>query len=247
MENFFTTDRLARMLLFIVLPIIVLSGLFYLGGKAIEVRPPARPSITGYGEGRVTAKPDTAEVTLGVQTGRQPTAERAMELLTQRMDAVLNKLGELGIERKDMSTTGLSLYPAYDWIDGEQIAKGFEASENVVVTVRDITKVGQSISVATKAGANQVMGVRFYLKDTTALRREARTTAITRAKEDALQLAADMDVTLGDLAEINEQVSGMTNPMYYRGEGYGGGGGEVPVPAGEQELVVSVALTYQLR
>lgn len=215
----------------------------------IEVRPPARPAITGYGEGKVMAKPDTAEVTLGVQTGRQPTAERAMELLTQRMDAILAQLKQQGIEEKDISTTGLSLYPAYDWVDGQQISKGFEASENIIVKVRDISKIGQTINTSTKAGANQVNGVRFYLQDITQLRREARKAAIAKAKEDATQLAGDMNVTLGRLAEINEQTSGAVNPMYDRAMGMGGGegGSSVPVPSGEQELTVSVSLTYELR
>lgn len=241
-----STNWLLKVLLIIVLPVIILWGLFYIGGKAIEVRPPARPAITGTGEGKVMAKPDTAEITLGVQTGRQPTADTAMALLTQHMDAVLKKLQEQGIDAKDISTTGLSLSPAYDWINGEQIAKGFEASENVVVTVRDIAKVGQTMTASTQAGANQVTGVRFYLQDSTQLRREARTQALAKAKEDALQLAGDMHVTLGRLADITEQTSGgVQNPMMY-GEGMGGGG-SVPVPSGEQELVVSVSLTYELR
>lgn len=247
MTPLLSTDRPLRFLLTIALPIIILSGMFYLAGKTLEVRPPARPAITGYGEGKVAAKPDTVEVTLGVQTGRQPTADRTMDLLTQRMDAILKELKAQGIEEKDITTTGLYLYPAYDWIDGQQVSRGFEASENVIVTVRDITKAGETISVATKAGANQVTGVRFYIQDITALRRQARTDAIAKAKEDAEMLANDMGVRLGRLAAINEASSAPTGQPYMRADGMGGGGGGVPVPAGEQELLVSVTLTYEVR
>lgn len=245
MDSSFPIDRHLGYLFAIAFAAVILSGLFYLGGKAIEVRPPARPAITGSGEGKVTAKPDTAEIALGVQTGRQPTAERAMEILTQRMSAVFTQLKRHGVEDKDISTTALSLYPAYDWEDGRQIPKGFEASENAIVTVRDIANVGQMISASTRAGANQVTGVRFYLQDIATLRRQARAQAIANAKDDAAQIAGELGAALGRLAEITEQPSGPSRAQFLKGEG--AGGGSDTVPSGEQQLAVTVSLTYELR
>lgn len=228
--------------------IIVMGG--YVLGKFVETRtPPATIAVTG--EGKVYAVPDIAELSFGVQTGRQATAQAAMEKLQRDMNAIFEAVKTKGVEEKDIRTESLWLNPAFDWENGKQIPRGFEANQSFRVKIRDLGKIGEVLSAATAAGANQAGGVSFTIDDPEKLRAEAREKAIIQAKEKATALTAQLGVTLSKLKGFNEGFGGLPPPIYARGmamdAGMGAGGEALPVPSGEQEVTVSVTLEYEVR
>ena len=70
-------------------------------------------TITVGGEGSVSAAPDLADVTLGVET-RARSARDALTANSEEMAAVMSRLERLGIPPEDMQTTELSLYPDFE-------------------------------------------------------------------------------------------------------------------------------------
>lgn len=238
------------------LPIIVvlLAGGAYVAGKHVEVRGYQPVTISVNGEGKVTAVPDIAQLSFGVQTGPQPTAKAAMEKLQKSMNAAFEAVKALGIEEKDISVQSLWLNPSYDWSNGKQTLRGYEANQSLSVKVRDLDKVSDVLSAATNAGANQAGGVQFTIDDPEMLRAEAREKAITNAQEKAATLAKQLGVELGDLKGFSEGGGGYQPPMPYMAKGMAmesvgmGGGGDagVPLPAGEQEVMVNVSMTYEV-
>lgn len=233
-----------------VIAALILGSSYIIGQTKLAAGSPATISVTG--EGRVSAVPDIASLSFGVQTGRQQTAQIAMEKLTNDMNAVIDAVKEVGIEMNDIRTESLNLRPAFDWKSGEQIPRGFEANQSLRVKVRDLEKIGEVLSAATAAGANQAGGVSFTIDDPEELQAQAREEAITNAKEKAHELASQIGVTLGKLKRFNEGGALTPQPMYERAMmsdiGYGGGGdGPVPMPAGEQEVIMNVTLQYEIR
>ena len=233
------------------LPIAValLIGGMYIVGKFVETRTePAMISVIG--EGKVYAVPDIAELSFGVQTGRLPTAQDAMQKLQKDMNAVFEAVKAKGIEEKDIRTENLSLNPAYDWEDGKQTSRGFEANQSLRVKIRDLGKIGEVLSVATTAGANQAGGVSFTIDDPESLRVQAREKALAKAREKAATLASQLGVHLWKFKGFVEGGGGLPPPIFERSMavGMGAGGGEpLPVPGGEQEVSVTVTLTYEVR
>ncbi len=230
---------------------VLIAGVCFIIGKNIEVRGymPVQVSVTGIG--KVAAAPDIAELSFGVQTGRQKTAQLAMEKLRTDMDAIVEAVKKAGIEEKDIRTESLWLNPAYDWVDGVQVARGFEANQSLRVKVRDLELIGKVLSDATAAGANQAGGVSFTIDDPELLKAQAREEAIADAKEKAKVLADQLGKSIDKLQAYAESEYGSPMPpmMYERSmamDAYGGGGA-VPVPAGEQEINVNVMLTYVLK
>lgn len=237
---------------------VVIGGAFYIGGKNIEADssdPAQHGSITVSGDGRVFTPPDIAELSLGVQTGRQATAGVAMERLKTSMDKVIAAVKAAGVEEKDISTQSFYLNPAYDWNNGQQIARGYEASQSLSIKVRDLDKVSEILGAATNAGANQAGNVNFTVDNPEEKRAEARAEAIEEAKEKARELAGQLGVSLGEITGFNENYGGYTPPIYYSREAYGIGGGAdmavenkaVQLPTGEQEINVSVSITYEIK
>ena len=235
------------------LPIAValVAGSLYVAGKYVETRHMDQFSISVSGQGKVNAVPDIATLNFGVQTGRQQTADGAMQILTDKMTKVVDALAAIGIEEKDIRTQNLSLNPSYDWNEGVRIDEGFEANQSLMVKVRDLEKISDVLDAAIKAGANQAGSVGFTIDDPESLQEEAREEAIANAQEKAEKLAADLGVKLGKLQGFWENQGG-DEPMYARtmsmdAEGMGGGGMVAPpLPAGEQEVNITVNLTYRL-
>lgn len=236
-----------------VLLAVLIGGGFYLHGKKAEGidRMPAMINVTG--EGKASATPDIAELSFGLSVQRQPTAKQAMDSLGKTMQKILDAVKAAGIPEKDINTEGLSLSPAYDWNEGRQIMRGFDASQSLRVKVRDLDKVSDVLAAATNAGANQAGGVNFTVDDPEKARAEARNKAIEQAQAKAEKLADQLGMKLGKLKSFNESGNGPIAPIPY---GRGGGVAmdmmesavtATPLPAGDQEMVVQVMMTYELR
>lgn len=230
---------------------VIIGGAFYLAGKNLERDPEAEGTITVTGEGRAFAVPDIAELTFGVQTGPQPSAKIAMDKLQRDMTAVIDAVKGRGIEEKDIMTQQLSLNPQYDWASGRQRLIGYEAIQSLLVKVRDLDKVGEVLESTTTVGANQIGGVSFRIDDPEELRADARADAIEQAQARAEELADQLGVDLGDLQSFNEGFGGVPPPMPMYDRMSMGGAMNVEeqsmaVPSGEQEVTVTVTLTYEL-
>ena len=238
--------------LWLPITVAVIVGGLYIAGKFVETRDKSYPTIAVTGEGKVFTAPDVAELSLGIQTGRQPSAAAAMAKLQQGMSAVFASIKGQGVEEKDIRTESFYLNPVYDYTEEGQVFRGFEANQSLRVKVRNLDKATDVLSAATSAGANQAGSINFTVDDPEAKRAEAREKAIAQAKEKAEKLAGDLGMRLGKIEGFNEGGSygGPPVMMMRSKEGVGGGGGvgaAPPLPAGEQEIVVQVTLTYELK
>lgn len=233
---------------------VAVGGSFYLSGKHLEVnhRNDQPSTITVSGNGKAFAVPDIAELNVGVQTGRQPTANAAMTKLKTSMDAVIAAVKAQGIDDKDITTQSFWLNPVYDYNNGTQVARGFEAGQSLTVKVRDLDKASDVLGAATAAGANQAGGVQFTVDKPEGVQAEARAEAIKEAQDKAELLARQLGVHLGKIVTFNEGFGGgypVPMMMYDKAMGVGGGAAEnqaVQLPVGEQEVNVTVSITYEL-
>ena len=99
-----------------------------------------RDTISIAGEGKVSAKPTLARVQFGVVT-QASTAAKAQADNTQKMNAVITALQQLGIEKKDLETSGYWLNPMYDYTKNPALIQGYTISQNLQVKVRDFDKL----------------------------------------------------------------------------------------------------------
>ncbi|MBI2052916.1 MAG: SIMPL domain-containing protein [Candidatus Ryanbacteria bacterium] len=209
-----------------------------------------RNSISVSGEGKVFVKPDLGQVTLTVFRD-EPTVEAAQKKATEVGNRIVEFLKSKNIEEKDYKTTNYSIYPNYDYIENRgQVLRGYRVSQTYEVKIRDLAKAGEILSGAANAGANQVSDLRFTTEDPNALKEKAREMAIADAKAKAQKLASQLGVRLGDLVSFGESGGGIPPPIFYKEMAGGRGGDTIPVPeipTGENEITVSVSLTYEIR
>lgn len=161
----------------------------------------------------VKAKPDIATIGTGV-TSRAPTAVAAMRDNAKAMDAVIVKIKALGVAGEDIQTAGISLYAQYDYdrTTQKQVFRGYQASNQVSVTLRNIAKVGEVLDALVAAGATDINGPNFSIDDDTAAKAQARKAAMKHAYAQAMEYAQLSGYSGVRLLEISESI-GQTGPM----------------------------------
>jgi uncharacterized protein YggE len=162
--------------------------------------------------GEVKAAPDMATISLGVQT-EAPTAQAAMAQNAERMSRIMAALRAAGLHDKDIQTTNISLNAMYDNEDNQPPKlRGYQASNIVSITVYDISRLGRTLDAVTAAGANQINGIGFGLKDSTAAENQARVKAVQALQAKAQLYAGATGYRLSRLVSLSEG-GGYVRPM----------------------------------
>ena len=207
--------------------------------------------ITVSGEGRTFAVPDIALIQLGVVTEGLKIGDVVREN-TEKMNNILKEIKALGIEEKDIKTTTYNLAPRYEWTeDGKRIFKGYTLTQQINVKIRNFEKIGDVLEKSTEKGANLVGDLQFSIDEPEKVRQEARKEAIERAKTKASQIATDSGLKLVKLVNVYEDYYPRTysDTLYKSLEATGGGEIAAPpeIQPGEQEVTVTIYLTYRVR
>jgi uncharacterized protein len=229
-------------------------GAFIVAVAALSARPgpvagvpatdPAPQTITVSASGTVTLVPDVARVYLGV-TVAKPTVKAARDAGAKAMTAIIAALKGLGIADADITTTNLSLYPQYGTGSAPKVV-GYQISEQIRVTVRDLDKAGDVVDAATAKGATDVNGISFEVSDPAKAQNDARAAAVTAARASAQAMAAAGNVTLGAVVSITDGTP--VQPIFY---GYGAAGRDAaavatPVQPGTQDLSATVTVVFDI-
>lgn len=208
--------------------------------------------LTVSGEGEVRAAPDEALVRLGV-LAEAATAREAQERASAIAQKILAGVEALGVEASQIQTTDLQLSPVYGQQrpgqePGEPRITGYQASNVVAVRLSKLERVGPVVDAGIQAGANQVQGIDFRLKNDLAARRQALRQAVAEARAKAEEIAAALGVTLGEVAEAAE--GGASSPMpRFAARGLAAVGfasQATPISPGELTVGASVTLSYRI-
>ena len=175
-------------------------------------------SVSVSGNGEVTAEPDLAQVTLGVEA-RRPTMAEARAEVAKTVDRVLALTRDLRIDPKLVNATRVQVQPEYSWNDKDRkrVLLGYMVSRQVQVEVRDLEQLGPLLERAVDAGVNQVNDPVLDSSKRKSLEREAMAKAVEDARLNAETLAKAAGARLGPVRMLNGASSAPPMPMYRRG------------------------------
>ncbi|WP_320128336.1 SIMPL domain-containing protein [uncultured Sphaerochaeta sp.] len=157
--------------------------------------------VTGTSE--VVLQPDIASFSIQVQE-QAPTTGEAQALANAKMAELLAVLRKNGVADKDITTTGLTLRPNYDWIDQKQVLSGQLASQSLSVTLRNLASIGTVIDQLGQVSSIQLDSVRFDKEDKTSSIQEARKKAVDDAFAKAEMYATSSFMKVGKPVSISE-------------------------------------------
>jgi len=211
-------------------------------------------SVTG--EGKVEAKPDSATVRLGV-VARAGTEEAAKNALNTNINKVLESVKDLGVSEDKIKTENFNIYPEYGDLrplpanqpvsDKNQIS-GYNANTNISVIVDNADLANKIVDAGVVAGANQVGGVDFQVKDKTESLNKARQMAVADAKKKAEYAASIAGFKLGKVINYSEGQGGAYPPMMaMKAADSRAEGAPTQIQPGTNEIMVTVTLSYEIR
>jgi len=206
-------------------------------------RPPERRVIV-VGDGSVTVAPDYARIRSGITT-RGKTAKEATDANSKAMAAVMAALVNAGVAQKDIQTARFTVQPVYVTQQNEQKLSGFTVSNQLVVTIRQIDKVGETLDHLIAAGATDAGGVEFLRSDTAKALDAAREAAMADAKRKAELYAHAANMNLGDVNWITED-AGAPPPYPMLRALATPAAPPVPIAAGEDTWHVHVTVGFDL-
>src|SRR5947208_11349518 len=169
-------------------------------------------TVSVTGTARVRTQPDRFSFTVGVQT-QAPTVEEAVNENNARVAAVTAALKKAGATPEEMQTSGFSIYPQQDYSQGNlPRLLGYQVSNSITVTKKQIGEAGKLLQAAIGAGVNQSSGLSFSVSDPTRGRDEGLRAAFADARAKATLLAQAAGRTLGPAMAITEGASSNPQP-----------------------------------
>ncbi len=209
-----------------------------------------RDTITIQGEGKVTSKPDLAQIDLGVRVDGA-TVKEAQKQNTEKMNAIASAMTALGVKKEDLQTSQYSIQPRIDWNSGKQTVLGYTVSQTLTIKVRDLDKAGDVLARAGELGANQVGGINFTIDDPTSLKDDARLKAIADARKKAEALSKQLGLDIVKVVTFSESAQGgYPVPMMAKSFGMMDSAVAAPSPeiqSGTLDVVSDVSVTFEVR
>jgi len=158
---------------------------------------PATDTITVQGDGQATLAPDVARISFSVQNTAK-TVSDAQAATTKQANTAVDFVKKQGVAEKDIKTLSYNISPQYSYpnpcqggmmcpVYSNNTPKitGYQVSETIQATMRDLTKVGDLLVGLGKLEVQNVNGPAFALDDSTAGYSAARADAISKAKAQA--------------------------------------------------------------
>jgi len=222
-------------------------------GTAPQTGQPQGIWVSGTGE--ITVVPDIATIRLGI-VAQEATVAEAQSRASEAMNGVMQVLADRGVDQKDIRTGffRISQRTRFDEQRQMEVVIGYQVTNIVTVTIRDIDEAGNIIDAVVRAGGDliRINGISFSVDDPSEYYQQAREEAIADAREKAEQLARLAGVTLGRPTYIAE---GIQQPIIF--DSFRGIETAVPAPLpagalpppispGETQITLSVQVAYSV-
>ena len=211
--------------------------------------PPPVPVLVVSGNASVMAVPDQAIVRLGI-VRQAASAQAAQEQANVAAREILNAVEKAGVPPNQIQTARLVLTPIYaprnpDSRDAPRIV-AYNATNTISVRLENLSIAGTVIDAGLKAGANQIEGVGFALRNDLPSRQQVLKQAVEEARSKAQTMAEALRVNLVEVLEVSEggvSIVDRVEPVF---ASRAAAATETPVSPGQIEVRASVTIRYRI-
>jgi len=208
-------------------------------------------TLSVNGIGKIVLVPDMAYINIGVRN-EDVDVTSALAINNDMAQRIAEALKAKGVDEKDIQTTNFNVYPSQKYDNmGNITSTAFVVENTINIKVNKLADLGSLLDEAIRAGANNIYGIQFDIKDRQVVLDQARDLAIKDAQARALAVAGVAGVELGQIQSINVSTSSGIQP--YGAYGMGGGSyakelaSPVPVSAGQLEVTYEANLVYEIK
>ena len=211
--------------------------------------PALKNTIQVNGKSTIKVKPNIAYINMAVETENKD-AKLAQEANAKATNQVKTDIKtKYNITGTDISTRYYTVRPAYDYVEGKQIFKGYVVEHSLTITVRDLARVGEIVDTLVESGATSISNIQFEILDSDATYNLALQKAVENATSKATAIATTLGVKVAKPISITEQSGSVgiiereTNLL--KQDAVAGSGGSTPIEQGEIEVTASILAVFQ--
>lgn len=213
---------------------------------SLSIRPPQTITVVG------TAESQEANQVASFYAGIWATnADRqaAINEANQQIDQVMAALQEFGIPEADVQTQNVSVYQeSYPVDGGQRYERGeWRASNSIVVTLREIERANELVSLLGESGLSDISGPNFRIDNSAAAQQKLLTAAIENAREKAELIAGDQNKQIIRTLSITEGVLSNGASPFAAMRMEGGAGGGLDLAPGSSTVSTSVTVMFEMR
>ncbi|MCC6323877.1 SIMPL domain-containing protein [Candidatus Nomurabacteria bacterium] len=215
-------------------------------------------TISVTADADVMAIPDVAVINLSIEKEGK-TSKEAQNLVNEMVTKTLTYIKDQKIEDKDVKSQYGGVNPkyknnqiyciTYPCPQGEMVIVGYTATQSITIKIRNADNANEVRTGLANLGITNISGPTFSIDDEDALRDQARSQAIEKARTKAKILAKELHVRLGDVVSFSENGGGYS--MMYGGVMMDKAMvSSVPAPVlpkGENKITSSVTITYEIK
>lgn len=164
-------------------------------------------TITVTGVGKVSASPDTVEVSFVIRSGDMEYG-KTVDTASEKYRVMEAELLKLGFDKEDIKTTNYDISTNYNSVrkngESKQVFAGYRCRQNVMLRFPlDSARLSEIIDSIASGVADPELNVRFTVRDVDGLKDEIIRSACENAAHSARVLAQAMGVELGELESIS--------------------------------------------
>ena len=198
------------------------------------------------GSGTVYGEPDLAVLDLGVNIVNDDLAAASDEA-NEAIRSIIEALTEAGVAENDIRTAYYNIWreERFGPEGGATETPQYRVTNTLIVTVREVERAGELLSLSLSAGANTVGGIQYTFANPEELAGEARELAMKNARAKAEQFADLGGVTLGPVLMITDMPNNQT-PGFPAAARFEAAQSDVPVSGGQLAVSTSVQVRFAL-
>ena len=212
-------------------------------------------AVTGLGV--ITAKPDLAILSLGIES-RSQTVGLARSDAAEAMARLHVSLEKNKVKENHIKTDNFNIYPEYTYEEiyeegntySRQKITGYRVTNSISVQTRDLGIVGDIIDDAALAVGNSIRinGINFTIENADSLEKQAMAKAVSNAIDKADQMSKLANVKRGSLIYItNQDLGSSPNNMLQRSSmSVFSEYASTPINAGELTIEVKVDALFEI-
>jgi len=196
-------------------------------------------------------KTDLVTISIGVQSTNQSVTDAAKSN-SKLANEIITSLRDNGIKDNELSTSQFTIQPNFNFTEsGISVQTGFTVSNILTIQSPNFDNISSWIDSAVDAGANTINGVDFKVSDKSL--ESVKTTliqkAISNAKQNADIASSAIGSTIVGIKSISVNTDGL-NPIPFSDQfmqrSFASEASSTPIIPGQQEVSVSVQITYLL-
>ncbi len=174
------------------------------------------PTVSAQGTSTLKVTPDIVSVYLTIEARSKDSASSAQSAHKILSNDLTDALRSLNILESEIKTSYYNVGPEYDWTQNGQKLKGYLATQQVVIELKDFSKIVSVVDSAVNSGV-LVSGINFELSP--AKQNEYKTKALGQASADAKNkasaTASGLGKKLGKLVSIESSDFNYEPVVYY--------------------------------